>query len=427
MRRRRALLAVATVFVLGAGAAGATLAVGGGSGVVPRAAAASYPGPAVRLATCSVLQKPRGCRSPDRRWSVVMGTDGLDCHVSVRHAGTRSFKPAYDSRRGGCDTAVWVEPHLLLFGQGGLGGPYRVLSLDAASGTVRPVANFLAFAVSANERWLTGELRPKGAPPLVAVVSLHNHECRVVAQAHGSNQSVLVAPGGGAVGLGPPTGSPFRQSVGWIREPNRHGKLSVASGPGVGFTRDSKSLIVAVDHWSDKTGAYHRRLVRIPLSASHGPCPALVTARSVQKSAFGAWPYFRPRHPTGFPLTLHIQRSRGRISSIKVTVTTAYHDSVLRLLVLRGSPLGSGGPAPNHPAVFQERVRMTNLPGHGDLPAGLPLATWTGTLSPTTWKGGCESKRYEVYAEIGPAKPAPKHVYTPQDQALGSAWFRCQA
>ena len=278
--------------------------------------------------------------------------------------------------------------------------------------------------MSANERWLTGELRPKGAPPLVVAVSLPSHECRVVTEAHGSNESVLAAPGGGAGGLGPPTASPFRQSVGWIREPNRHGKLSVASGPGVGFTRDSKSLIVAVDHWSDKTGAYHRRLVQIPLSAARKPCPAVVTARSVTKSAFAPWPYFRPRHPTGFPLTLHTRHSGGRISSIKVTVTTAYHDSVLRVLVLRGSPLGRSGPASNHPAVFAERVRMTNLPGHGDLPAGLPLATWTGTLAPTAWRGGCQNKRYEVYLEIRPAKPKP-HVYTPQYQDLGSRWFRC--
>jgi hypothetical protein len=289
------------------------------------------------------------------------------------------------------------------------------------------VANFLAFAVSANDRWIAGEMRPKGAPPLVAAVSRVSHECRVVAQAHGSNGDVVVAPGGAAGMLSAPGFSPFKQGVDWRREPNRHGRLSVAVGPGVGFTRDSKKLIVAVNRWSNKTGAYHRKLVQFPLSGHHAPCPAVVTARSVPAGALGKWPYYHPRHPTGLPLTLHFRRSGSRVSSIKVSVTTPYRASVLRLLVLRGSPLGDAGPARNHPAVFQERVRMTNLPGHGDLPAGLPLATWTGTLSPAAWKGGCENKRYEVYAEIRPAKLPPKHVSTPQFENLGSPWFRCQA
>jgi hypothetical protein len=422
MRRRRALLAVAAVVVLGGGAAGATLAFGGGSGVVPGASAASYPGPAVRLASCSNVLNGAGCRSPDRKWSILMSTNGLNCHVSLRHAGTQTFKRAYDSTRGFCDRAVWVEPHLLLFGQ----GAHRVLSLDAATGKVRPIANFLGFAVSPNEHWIAGEMRPKGAPPLVAAVSLADHQCRVVTQAHGKSENVVVAPGGATGGLSAPSTSPFRQGVAWRRAPSRHGRLSVAVGPGVGFTRDSKGLIVAVNRWSDRTSAYHRKLVQIPLSPARRPCPAAVTARMPEASAFGKWPSYSPRHQTGFPLTLHVHHTGNRVSSIEVTVTTAYHDSALRVLVLRGSPLGNSGPAPNHPAVFQERVRMTNLPGHGDVPAGLPLATWTGTLSPTAWKGGCENKRYEVYAEIRPLNPKP-HLYTPQYEDLGSPWFRCQA
>jgi hypothetical protein len=94
----------------------------------------------------------------------------------------------------------------------------------------------------------------------------------------------------------------------------------------------------------------------------------------------------------------------------------------MEIVVLRGNPFGKSGPAPNHPAVFTERVRMTNLPGHGDFPAGsFPLAAWTGTLSPTDWKGGCRPAQYEIYLRIRPAKPSR----FPQGEDLGSPWFRC--
>jgi hypothetical protein len=247
----------------------------------------------------------------------------------------------------------------------------------------------------------------------------------VVTQAHGSDENLLVASGGGAGSLSPPGFSPFKQGVDWIRGPNRHGRISVANGPGVGFTRDSKSLIVAVNRWSNRTGAYRRRLVQIPLSASRKPCPAVVTAPSAKASAFGKWPSYRPRKPIGEPLMLHIRRTGGRVSSIRVTVNATAHDSVLQLLVLRGSPFGRAGAAPSHRAVFAKRVRMTNLPGHGDLPAGMPLATWTGTLSTADWQGGCPNKQFEVVAKIRPAKPLPPHVYSPRDQGVGSPWFRC--
>ena len=355
-----------------------------------------------------------------------MTDNGLDCHVLVRRAGTRTARPAYDSPRG-CSWPVWVEPHRLLFGAGEPGRPYRVVSFDPARRKATPIANLLGFVVSPNERWIAGELRPKGAPPLVAAVSLRDHECRVVMQARGSSENLLVAAGGGAGTLGPPTASPFRQSVDWIRGPNRHGRLSIARGPGVGFTRDSSGVIVAVNRWSNRTGAYQRKLVRIPLAASHRSCPAVVTAPSPGAGAFGRWPFYDPRHPTGMPLTLRPRRTGGRITSIKVTVNAPAHDSVLRVFVLRGSELGRSGPAPTHPAVFAERVRMTNLPGHGDLPAGLPLATWTGTLSPTDWRGGCQNKQYEVYVEIRPATPLPKNHYSPLEGDLGSPWFRCSS
>jgi hypothetical protein len=416
-RQRRFVVALAVV-VLAGGAVGAVLALNGQSGSAARGPVSSPPaaagsasvGPAVRLATCASPYQGRGCRSPDDVWSILISSDGTYCTLSLRH-GTGVSRQVYNTNAGDCGEAVWVKSDRLLFEAGGNGRPYRVLSLDATSGKVNPVANFLGYVVSANERWFAGELRPKGSPPLVAVVSLRNHACRVVTQA-GPNGDVIVAPGGGVGMLG-------GDGVGW--RPN--GRVRVASGPGVGFTRDSKGVIVAVDRWSSDGSGYYRKLVRFPLSAARTPCPAVVTAPSPKSGALGSWPYPKPRRGVSFfPLTLHASRTGHRITSLEVTVNGYVHDAIMQVKVLRGSPLGIGGPAANHPAVFTEQVRMTNLPSHGDVPPRtFPLATWSGTLSPGDWRGGCQKKQYEVWVRIRPATPSP----VPQGEDLGSPWFRC--
>jgi hypothetical protein len=410
-RRRRIFLAVA-VLALAAGGAGAGLALSGKSGSAARAPAAAPVGPAVRLATCSSPYQGHGCGSPDGAWSILIKGDGTYCTVFLGRRG-QPRHAVYHAADGGCGAATWLRSDELLFDAGGYQGPEREMSLVAASGAVERVANFASSVVSANERWLAGELRPEGQPPLVAAISLPQHRCRVVAQATGPDESLIVAPGGSLGLLG-------GDGIGW----RPVGRVRVASGPGVGFTRDSKALIVADDTWSSDGSNYFRKLVRYPLSAATTPCPAVVTAPSLQSGALGALPFAKIRRPLIFPLTLHLHRSGGRVESVDVTVNGYVRDAVMRVQILRGNPLGNSGPGPNHPAVFTEQVRMTNLPSHGAFPARtFPLATWTGTLKPGDWRGGCLKKQYEVSVEIRPAKPAR----FPEGEGLGSPWFRCDS
>lgn len=367
-RQRRLLMAVAVVALAG-GAAGAAVAISGQSRSASQGSAP--PGPAVALAGC-------------------------------RNCG---------------EEAVWLNPHLLLFEQG---NPYHgngVMSVDHPSGKEKLVARFLSFVVSPNERWLAGELRPKGALPLVAVISLRDHSCRVVARASGPNENLVVA---GIQFLGGANFPPGGSGIQW----RRSGRVSVAVGPGVGFTRDSRGLIVAVDRWSNQTGAYHRRLVQYPLSSLRTRCPTVVTARSAGAMGLGPWPYPKFRRSAGDPLTVNLSRHGHQISSITVTANSTTRDATMRLLVLRGSPYGKPGRAPNHPAVFTERVQMNNLPSPGDVPPGsFPRATWTGTLSPSDWRGGCQKKLYEVFLQIGPAHTSP----SAEGERLGSPWFHCKS
>ena len=107
-----------------------------------------------------------------------------------------------------------------------------------------------------------------------------------------------------------------------------------------------------------------------------------------------------------------------------MTANWTTRDAILRLFVLRGTPYGEPGPAANHPAVFTERVPMTNLPSPGDVPPGsFRLATWTGALSPSDWRGGCQKKLYEIFLQISAAHPSP----IAQGERLGSSWFHCNS
>jgi hypothetical protein len=47
--------------------------------------------------------------------------------------------------------------------------------------------------------------------------------------------------------------------------------------------------------------------------------------------------------------------------------------------------------------VFEERVPMTNT---GSTVPNTPVATWSGTLSPTDWTGGCQDAQYMINTAV---------------------------
>jgi hypothetical protein len=119
-----------------------------------------------------------------------------------------------------------------------------------------------------------------------------------------------------------------------------------------------------------------------------------------------------PRVPLGFmPITLHFTRGTQGITSIAVTVNASNRDANMRLQVLRGNPYG---PDSGRQVVFEEQVPMTNIgsPALGP-PGTVALSTWSGTLSPSDWDGGCQDALYAVQANTG-------------STAL-SGWFSCRS
>jgi hypothetical protein len=164
---------------------------------------------------------------------------------------------------------------------------------------------------------------------------------------------------------------------------------------------------------------FTRRRMALALAACIAvAAPAVVFSRlfssshtPTQQSQVTSTP--RPRsRPLGFmPITLHFTRGAQGITSIDVTVNAPNRDANMRLQVLRGNPYG---PDSGRHVVFQEQVPMTNIGSPADGPPGtVALSTWSGTLSPSDWDGGCQNALYAVQAQVG--------------MIALSEWFSCRS
>lgn len=152
----------------------------------------------------------------------------------------------------------------------------------------------------------------------------------------------------------------------------------------------------------------------------------------VLNSSQAAVPRSQPRpaprgaRPMGFdPMTLNIARDGGAVTSVGVTVNAPARDAATLLQVITGSPYGHIVSPATRKVVFQEQVPMTNIASPASGPNGtVALSTWSGTLSPSDWTGGCRHATYEVYATTvlsGTSfdNPSPGSVIS------GSQWFTC--
>jgi hypothetical protein len=315
MRQRRLLIAVA-VLLLAGGAAGATLALRGSP---HRSAAAPTPAQlrmsplsnlAARMAFCGNTRA--GCESPDGKWSIVfVNRSAGPVSYNYSNGQVSGYNPPpvgctlmVDNLAGGgreqihvrepaCDHGVWLG-HTYVFEDPLFAPGARLLSLDLPSRKVRVLAHLGSDVVSPDGHWIAGEaelppVRCGAALPchygpwLVAVVSPETGICRVVTQ----QQSLAPGFGGPAqsvgVGRNPwefarlfPSG--YKDPVVWNDAVQGGTNIQVVSGPGTGFTRDSRSIIVATWQYRMrpvlKAGPTHMRLLKFDLSSLHTPCPA---------------------------------------------------------------------------------------------------------------------------------------------------------
>jgi hypothetical protein len=209
----------------------------------------------------------------------VVNNEGRGCTLTVTRAGTGK-REVIRQGRGACVPDLWIGDSFIvqedIYGSRG-----RVVSLDPPSRNLQVLADFRTFVVSPNRRWIAGEARTSqlwGAR-MIAVLSLATHTCRVVAEAQSPNQNVSVDKSPWSFRPPTPT-SPYRDPVSWRTAVQDGRKIRVVSGPGTGFTRNSRSVIVAKWKNSSPTPHFnHKHLVKFNIASLHTPCPAGLVPR----------------------------------------------------------------------------------------------------------------------------------------------------
>jgi hypothetical protein len=91
--------------------------------------------------------------------------------------------------------------------------------------------------------------------------------------------------------------------------------------------------------------------------------------------------------PPGYhPLSLSIVRRGGVVQGVRVAAAAPFRHALLQLRVLH-----------NGSVVYMRTVAMTDLASPRPGPLGKEAeATWSGTLRPDMWQGGCARGRYTV-------------------------------
>jgi hypothetical protein len=288
MRRRR-LATAAVAFLLAGAIFGTAVALNGpsfahGSAFTP--ASSDLPplsNLAARAMWCGDAYNASGhggCRSPDGKWSIVVDNEGTGCTLTITRASTGRRERIAQPGSWGCAPDLWVGRRFVV--QEGFHEPkHRVVSVDPASRRVTTLARFRAFVVSPDKRWIAGEAElHHGTPGLIAVRSLTSKTCRVVTEATNASQGVSVDKSPWSLAPLDPTAPPSPDPVVWRTVVQDGKKIRVVAGPGTGFTRNSRSVIVG--KWQNiQTAPYliHKRLLKFDISSLHTACPAGLAPR----------------------------------------------------------------------------------------------------------------------------------------------------
>jgi hypothetical protein len=158
------------------------------------------------------------------------------------------------------------------------------------------------------------------------------------------------------------------------------------------------------------------------------PAVAVICAGAVSAVVFtgalgGKQPVVVPAHPMAYdPLNLVFTRdASGALTAISVTANAALLDATASIQVIHGHVDTPADVTPSQ-VVFQEQVPLTNIASPASGPPGtVALSTWSGSLSPNDWTGGCQSGSYQVSVSVSPVHP----TQVEQDESALSESFTC--
>ena len=168
--------------------------------------------------------------------------------------------------------------------------------------------------------------------------------------------------------------------------------------------------------------ALPRLRLRVALPAVAAICAAAVAMVFVGVNSGGrsTKPPIGTRDRMLAPMVLNFTRSGQTVDSIAVTVQSPIAGATLELQVLRSDAAQlPEADTSSSQVVFQEQVPMIDTTAPA---ADGPLSTWSGTLAPTDWQGGCQNAFYTVKTIVVPAGTS----YDNPIHDIGQAgWFTC--
>lgn len=114
--------------------------------------------------------------------------------------------------------------------------------------------------------------------------------------------------------------------------------------------------------------------------------------------------------------------SGGALSSIAVTLNPNVANANVRLQVVHSDATSyAKAYAGNAQVVFQEQVSTTTPPAPSS-----GLSTWSGTLTPSNWSGGCQNGLYEIkWVAVQPGTSFANAAAAPGNEVGASEWFSC--
>ena len=129
------------------------------------------------------------------------------------------------------------------------------------------------------------------------------------------------------------------------------------------------------------------------------------------------------------PMVVNPTFSAGTLSSVTVTVNPDIANASVRVQVLHSDATTyadayTAESAGTDQVVFQEQGSATNTSTVGAAGA----STWSGTLSPSDWSGGCQSGLYRIAVVwVGPGTLFANPVSSPNSGGGDeSSWFSCK-
>ena len=114
--------------------------------------------------------------------------------------------------------------------------------------------------------------------------------------------------------------------------------------------------------------------------------------------------------------------SGGALSSIAVTLTPNVANASVQLEVVHSDATSYAKAYAGSPqVVFREQVSTTPSPA-----SSFGLSTWSGTLSPNDWSGGCQRGLYQIkWVAVQPGTSFANAASAPGNEVGASEWFSC--